>query len=127
MDGQELQRVAGDCAVELPGAGLEHRVGPDWDLFKVAGKVFMLMTDMPGHPVVILKADPDDAAVLRERYADVTAGYHMNKRHWITVEGGGSIDEKLVEELVIDSYRLVVGGLPKSERPVDPNTYGRGA
>ncbi|MFJ8009940.1 MmcQ/YjbR family DNA-binding protein [Streptomyces fagopyri] len=127
MDGQELRKLAGDRAVELPGAGLEHRVGPDWDLFKVRGKVFMLMTDMPGYPVVILKADPDDAAVLRERHADITAGYHMDKRHWITVEGGGAVDEKLVKELVVDSYRLVVGGLPKSERPVDPHTYGRGA
>ncbi len=82
----------------------------------MCGKVFMLMTDMPGHPVVILKADPDDAAALRERHTDITPGYHMNKRHWITVEGGGAVDEKLVKELVIDSYRLVVGGLPKSGR-----------
>jgi predicted DNA-binding protein (MmcQ/YjbR family) len=120
LDGQELQKIAGDCTVELPGADLERRFGPDWEVYKVRGKVFMLMTDMPGHPVVILKADPDDAAALREQYADITPGYHMNKRHWITVEGGGTIDEKLVKELVIDSYRLVVGGLPKSEQPVDP-------
>jgi predicted DNA-binding protein (MmcQ/YjbR family) len=127
MDGQKLQKIAGDCTVELPGADLEHRFGPDWDLYKVRGKVFMLMTDMPGHPVVILKADPDDAAALREQHADITPGYHMNKRHWITVEGGGTVDEKLVKELVIDSYRLVVGGLPKSEQPVDPHTYGHRA
>lgn len=127
LDGQELQKIAGDCTVELPGADLEHRFDPDWEVCKVRGKVFMLMTDMPGRPVVILKADPDDAAALREQYADITPGYHMNKRHWITVEGGGTIDEKLVKELVIDSYRLVVGGLPKSEQPVDPRTYGRRA
>jgi predicted DNA-binding protein (MmcQ/YjbR family) len=125
LDGQELQKIAGDSAVKLPGTDLEHRSGPDWDLYKVRGKVFMLMTDMPGRPVVILKADPDDATSLREQYADVTPGYHMNKRHWITVEGGGAIEEKLVNELVIDSYRLVVGRLPKSEQPVDPLTYGR--
>ncbi|MFI7136155.1 MmcQ/YjbR family DNA-binding protein [Nonomuraea sp. NPDC050153] len=127
MDGQELQKIAGDCTVGLPGAHLEHRFGSDWKVYKVRGKVFMLMTDMPGHPVVILKADPDDAAALREQYADITLGYHMNKKHWITVEGGDAIDEKLVKELVIDSYRLVVGGLPKSEQPVDPRTYGRRA
>ncbi|GIH60652.1 hypothetical protein [Microbispora siamensis] len=40
---------------------------------------------------------------------------------------GHPIDEKLVKELVIDSYRLVVGGLPTSEQPVDPRTYGRRA
>nr|WP_307818861.1 hypothetical protein [Streptomyces sabulosicollis] len=40
---------------------------------------------------------------------------------------GGTIDEKLVKELVIDSYRLVVGGLPQSEQPADPRAYGRRA
>ncbi|MEV0186080.1 MmcQ/YjbR family DNA-binding protein [Streptomyces sp. NPDC050625] len=127
MDGLELQKIAHDSTAELPGTDLEHRSDPNWELHKVRGKVFMLMTDMPGRPVVILKADPDDAAALRVQYADITPGYHMNKRHWITLEGGGTIDEKLVKELVIDSYRLVVGGLPKSERPVDPHTYGRRA
>ncbi|MEU9379886.1 MmcQ/YjbR family DNA-binding protein [Streptomyces sp. NPDC048279] len=127
MDGEQLRKIAGASTAELPGAGLEHRSGPDWDLYKVGGKVFMLMTDMPGHPVVILKADPDDAVALRERHKDITPGYHMNKRHWITVEGGGTVDEELVKELVIDSYRLVVGGLPTSEQPVDPRTYGRRA
>jgi predicted DNA-binding protein (MmcQ/YjbR family) len=127
LDGPELQKIAGDSAAALPAVDVEHRVGPDWAVYKVRGKVFMLMTDMPGRPVVILKADPDDAAALREQYADITPGYHMNKRHWITVEGGGTVDEKLVKELVIDSYRLVVGGLPKSEQPVDPRTYGRRA
>ncbi len=115
MDGPELQKTAGDCAAEL--AGVEHRSDPDWQTYKVRGKVFMLMTDMPGRPVVILKADPDDAAALREQHADITPGYHMNKRHWITAEGGGAIDEKLVRELVIDSYHLVVRGLPKSGQP----------
>lgn len=125
MDGQDLQRIAGDCAADLPGTDLEHRSGPDWKVYKVRGKVFMLMTDMPGRPIVILKADPGDAAALREQYADITAGYHMNKTHWITAEGGGSIDEKLVKDLVLDSYRLVVSGLPKSRQPVDPHADGR--
>ncbi len=123
MDAQELQRIAGDCTADLPDTDLEHRLDPDWDLYKVRGKVFMLMTDLPGRPVVILKADPDNAAVLREQYADITPGYHMNKTHWITLEGGGTIDEKLVQELVTESYRLVVGGRPRSERPAHPSPH----
>lgn len=122
MDGQDLQKVAGRRAADLPDAEFEHRVDPDWEVYKVHGKVFMLMTSMPGHPVVILKADPEEAAALREQHPHITPGYHMDKRHWITLAGGGSIDEKLAEELVVDSYRLVVGGLPKSRRPVDPRT-----
>jgi predicted DNA-binding protein (MmcQ/YjbR family) len=57
-------------------------------------------------------------------HTDVTAGYHMNKKQWITLESGGPIDKKLVEELVTESYRLVVGNLPRSDHPVDPEMYG---
>ncbi|MEU6206825.1 MmcQ/YjbR family DNA-binding protein [Micromonospora musae] len=122
MDGQELQKVANEYATELPDVTFEHRDGPNWELYKVGGKVFMLMTDMPGHPVVILKADPDEAVGLRAQYAEITTGYHMDKKHWITAAGGSSLDENLVKELVTDSYRLVVDKLPRSKRPVDPGT-----
>lgn len=124
MNGSALQTFAAECADELPGARLEHPFGPDWEVFKVRGKVFMLMTDVPGKPVVILKSEPDEAEALRETHAEITRGYHMNKKHWITLEPGASIDRKLVEELVTESYRLVVGGLPRSDQPVDPQTYG---
>lgn len=108
MDGRELQQVADEYARELPEVTFEHRVAPNWEVYKVGGKVFMLMTDMPGRPVVIVKADPDDAVRLREQYAEITPGYHMNKTHWITAASGPGLDEDLVKELVADSYRLVV-------------------
>ncbi|MBT2452456.1 MmcQ/YjbR family DNA-binding protein [Streptomyces sp. ISL-43] len=124
MNGTTLRKTAADCAEELPGAALEHPFGPDWEVFKVRGKVFMLMTEVPGRPVVILKADPSEAHALREQYSHITPGYHMNKKHWITLEGGDGVDKELVDELVTDSYRLVVARLPRAERPVDPHTYG---
>ncbi|MEV5643797.1 MmcQ/YjbR family DNA-binding protein [Streptomyces flaveolus] len=124
MNGTTLHQTAADCAEGLPGTALEHPFGDDWEVFKVRGKVFMLMTEVPGRPVVILKADPDEAHALREQYSHITPGYHMNKKHWITLEGGNDIDKELVGELVTDSYRLVVTHLPKAERPVDPHTYG---
>jgi predicted DNA-binding protein (MmcQ/YjbR family) len=126
MNGPNLHKAAADCAEELPGAQLEHPFGDDWDVFKVRGKVFMLMTEVSGRPVVILKADPGEAQTLQQRYSHITPGYHMNKKHWITVEGGEGVDNKLVKELVTESYRLVVGHLPKAEQPVDPHTYGAG-
>ncbi|MER7723890.1 MmcQ/YjbR family DNA-binding protein [Streptomyces sp. NPDC096323] len=125
MNGTTLHKTAADRAEGLPGAQLEHPFGDDWEVFKVRGKVFMLMTEVPGRPVVILKADPGEAHALREQYSHITPGYHMNKRHWITLEGGGGVDRELVDELVTDSYRLVVAHLPQAERPVDPHTYGR--
>ncbi|TDD81489.1 MmcQ/YjbR family DNA-binding protein [Saccharopolyspora karakumensis] len=126
MDGATLLKTAADCADELPGAGLEHPFGDDWDVFKVRGRVFMLMTEVPGRPVVILKSDPEEALALREQYENITPGYHMNKKHWITVDSADTLDEQLVRELVTESYRLVVAGLPKSRQPVDPHTYGHG-
>jgi predicted DNA-binding protein (MmcQ/YjbR family) len=116
MDAQDLQRVADERARELPEITFEHRVSPNWDVYKVGGKVFMLMTDMPGHPVVIVKADPDDAAALRAQYAEITVGYHMDKKHWITAAAGPGLDEDLVKELVADSYRLVVDKLPSRQK-----------
>ncbi|MEW2395818.1 MmcQ/YjbR family DNA-binding protein [Streptomyces sp. NPDC046862] len=124
MNGLALHKTAADCAEGLPGAQLGHPFGPDWEVFKVRGKVFMLMTEVPGRPVVILKADPGEALALRDQYSHITPGYHMNKKHWITLEGGEGVDKKLVEELVTDSYRLVVARLPRAEQPVDPHTYG---
>lgn len=124
MDGPTLQKTAADCAEELPGAQLEHPFGPDWEVFKVRGKVFMLMTGVPGRPVVILKADPGEAHALQEHNSHITPGYHMNKKHWITLEGGDGIGKELVRELVTDSYLLVVAHLPKAQQPVDPHTYG---
>lgn len=126
MNGSTLQKTAADCAEELPGAHLEYPFGPDWEVFKVRDKVFMLMTEVPGRPVVILKSDPGEALALREHNSHITPGYHMNKKHWITLEGGDGIDKKLVTELVTESYRLVVAHLPKAEQPVDPHTYASG-
>lgn len=99
-----LQKTAADRAEELPGARLEHPFGPGWEVFK----------------------DPGEALALREQYRHITPGYHMNKKHWITLEAGEGVDEGLVEELVTDSYLLVVSHLRKAERPVDPHTYGSG-
>src|SRR4249920_1998552 len=126
MNGSALHKTAADCAEELPGAQLEYPFGPDWEVYKVRGKVFMLMTEVPGRPVVILKADLGEAQALREQYSHITPGYHMNKKHWITVESGEGVDKELVRVLVIDSYRLVVAHLPTAKRPVDPYSYGTG-
>jgi predicted DNA-binding protein (MmcQ/YjbR family) len=125
MDGTTLLKTAAAHTEELPGSGLEHPFGPEWEVYKVRGKVFMLMTEVPGRPVVILKSDPGEAKALCEENAHITPGYHMNKKHWITLEGGEGIDGALLKELVTESYRLVVARLPKSQQPVDPHTYGR--
>lgn len=125
MDGEELQRLAAERTQELPGAGLEHPFGPEWDVFKVRGKVFMLLTVLADEPLVTLKSHPDDSRSLREAYAEITPGYHMNKRHWITLRAGAALEPQLVEDLVTESYLLVVEKLPRAQRPVDPAAFGQ--
>jgi predicted DNA-binding protein (MmcQ/YjbR family) len=125
MDNTQLQDRAATRTQELPGAELTHPFGTDWDVWKVRGRVFMLQTSITGEPIVILKAAPADGRALREAHDDITAGYHMNKRHWITLHPGGELDAQTVDDLVTESYLLVVENLPKNLRPVDPATFGQ--
>ena len=126
MDGRQLQERAAARAQELPGAEMSHPFGEDWDVHKVAGKVFMLFSQVAGTDVVIVKSAPSDAKALVEGMADITPGYHMNKKHWITLNPGGTgLDEQLVDDLVTESYLLVVEKLPRRLRPVDPETFGQ--
>lgn len=125
MDVDRLQPHAAARAEELPGAELTHPFGDDWDVYMVAGKVFMLFSQVDGQPVVILKSAPSDAKALVEGMPDISPGYHMNKKHWITLHGGGPLDGQLVDDLVTESYLLVLEKLPRRLRPVDPDTFGR--
>ncbi|MCG7320818.1 MULTISPECIES: MmcQ/YjbR family DNA-binding protein [Arsenicicoccus] len=125
MQEAELAALAARRTEELPGSELTHPFGEDWEVWKVRGRVFMLQTEITGESIVILKAAPEDGKALREAHPDVTPGYHMNKKHWITVHPGDTIEPGLVEDLVTESYLLVVEGLPRRQRPVDPATFGR--
>ena len=125
MNGEELQEQARERVQELPGADLEHPFGRGWDVYKVRDKVFMLLTHVTGEPIVILKTDPEDGKALQEQHEAITTGYHMNKKHWITLHPSGDLSKSLVDDLVTDSYLLVVENLPRAKRPVDPVTFGR--
>lgn len=127
MQGTTVQQYAEERAEVLPAATLTHPFGPDWEVYKVRGKVFMLLTGITGEPIVILKSPPEESRALRGSHEEITPGYHMNKQHWITLSPGESIDKQLVDDLVTESYLLVVEkNLPKDQQPVDPHTFGQG-
>lgn len=90
---------------------------PETSVFKVLRKMFAL-TALDARPLTVnLKCDPEDALRLRAAHAGLIApGWHMNKRHWNTVTVDGGLPDRLVRELVEDSYDLVVAGLPRAER-----------
>ena len=97
------------------GVTEETPFGPDTLVYKVVGKMFAL-TGMPDFISVNLKADPEKAVELREKYDAVEPGYHMNKKHWNTILIDGSIPDRLLLEWLEDSYQLVVAGLTKKEK-----------
>lgn len=124
MNSKELTSAAAARAEELPGSERENPFGPEWDVYKVRGRVFLLLP-IDGTGRVTLKSHPDDAVALRETFADIVPGYHMNKKHWITLTPGPSREVGLVTELVTESYLLVVEKLPRAQRPVDPALFGQ--
>ena len=69
-------------------------------------------------PTVNLKCDPDLALDLRDRYEQVRPGYHMNKKHWNTVEIESGIPDIELRRMIDHSYELVVEGLPKSKAKI---------
>jgi predicted DNA-binding protein (MmcQ/YjbR family) len=82
--------------------------GPEVVVFKIGGKMFALagIDEVPTR--VNLKCDPDLALDLRDRYAQVTPGYHMNKKHWNTVEIESGIPDGELRKMIDHSYDLVV-------------------
>ncbi len=103
------------CA-SLPGAAEDYPFGDDVAVFKVAGKMFALVALAGGPGSVSLKCDPEWALALRAMHEAVRPGYHLNKRHWNTVELDGTVDDAELHEMVEHSYELVVGRLPRSQR-----------
>jgi predicted DNA-binding protein (MmcQ/YjbR family) len=98
------------------GAAETFPFGPQTSVFKVDGKMFAL-SRLAGTPLsVSVKCEPALAEQLRQMHPAVTPGYHLNKKHWNTVVLDGSLPERLVKDLVEDSYDLVVSRLPASRR-----------
>lgn len=81
--------------------------GPDNIVYKVKGKMFLLV-GLDAQPLRFnVKCDPEKALELREQYSCVLPGYHMNKKHWNTVVVDGSVSTQLLKEWIDHSYALV--------------------
>ena len=99
--------------------------GPEVLVYKVAGKMFAATNPDSVPSEVNLKCDPDRALELRDLYAAVKPGWHMNKKHWNTVILNGSIPKGEIERMIDHSYGLIVKGLKKREREGLEITYGK--
>jgi predicted DNA-binding protein (MmcQ/YjbR family) len=105
-----------EYCLKKPGATEGTPFGEEHLVFKVGGKMFALVGLEEVPATANLKCDPDLALELRDRYEQVRAGYHMNKKHWNTVEITAGIPEAELRKMIDHSYELVVQGLPKAVR-----------
>ena len=98
-----------------PGATASYPFDEETLVFKVYGRMFAL-TNVNRPASVTLKCDPEWSHVLRETYAAIRPGYHMNKQHWNTLTLDGTLPEAEVRQLIDHSYDLVVRALKKADR-----------
>jgi predicted DNA-binding protein (MmcQ/YjbR family) len=101
--------------LSFPGASEDLPFDENTLCFKVMGKIFTIC-DIEEFESINLKCDPVKAIELREMYPDIVVpGYHMNKKHWVTVSMQHNLPDDLLKEWITDSYNLVVAGLPKKD------------
>jgi predicted DNA-binding protein (MmcQ/YjbR family) len=93
--------------LKLAGAEETFPFGPETSVFKVGGKMFALSPLQRKPLTVSVKCEPELGEQLRGTYDEIEPGYHLNKRHWLTVTCGGEVPDELVLQLVAGSHELV--------------------
>jgi predicted DNA-binding protein (MmcQ/YjbR family) len=112
MDWKRLR----DTCLSFRGAEETFPFGPETSVFKVEGKMFALSRASAEPLTVSVKCEPALAEQLRTAHPAITAGYHLNKRHWNTVVIDDSLPDQMIADLIEDSYDLVVSQLPRAKR-----------
>ncbi|WP_429034725.1 MmcQ/YjbR family DNA-binding protein [Aeromonas media] len=103
--------------LSLPGATEDTPFGPEFLVYRIAGKMFALVNWQAEPLTINLKCEPELALLLREIHPEVKPGWHMNKQHWNTVTLVEDLDTDLWQGWIEHSYERVVAGLPRARRP----------
>jgi len=129
-----------DYCLSLPGAIETFPFEPTVSVFKAANLKMFAITAESSVPIDIsVKCEPEIGETLRATYRSIVPGYHLNKRHWITITLDGDVADERVRELVLDSYQLVAPKVaatgartssrrsaPRAARQVDDRKADRG-
>lgn len=105
-----------DFMLAKPEATLDFPFGNDVSVFKVKGKMFALLGFRNEMQMLNLKCDPNEAVALCDLFKSITPGYHMDKKHWISIYFDGSVPQGEIERLIDNSYLLVVKKMPKRDQ-----------
>ena len=111
----DLESLRNYC-LSKKSASEDMPFGEDTLVFRVLGKIFTLTSLDTEGCRVNLKCNPDYAIELREKFEDIQPGYHMNKKHWNTVNCENGLDSALIKSLIDHSYELIVQSMTKAQR-----------
>ena len=116
MDVDELERLA----LGLPGAWADNPWEHEYPVVKVgpegAGKIFAFLA--ADHVGVKAGATREVADEWLDRYpGDATVMAYIGRSGWNDLALHGAIPDDEIAEAVLDSYRAVVGKLPRKHRP----------
>lgn len=96
-----------EYCLSLPEAEETLPFDDDTLVYKVSGRMFaMISISRPDHFAV--KCHPDRALLIRDRYAEITPGWHLNKRHWNDVSIVGELSDSFLKAEIRHSYIAVV-------------------
>ena len=86
-------------------------------VYKVAGKWFVVV-DMDDLTHIVIHHSPEVGEALRDKYSQIIPAWHFNKRYWSSVRMDGDLPEKLVRELIKESYIFTIrhNVTPKASR-----------
>jgi len=96
-----------EYVLSMPNAVLDYPFGEDVAVYKVQDKMFALIPEGKDPVRISLKCDPLLSEKLREEYETVMPGYHLNKKHWITIILSGQLPWEEIQGLIRHSYDLV--------------------
>ena len=91
----------------MPNSRLDYPFGEKVAVYKVADKMFAIISEDKNPLQLSLKCDPQLAVTLREKYETVLEGYHLNKKHWNTILLTGQLPIEELQSLILLSYNLV--------------------
>ncbi len=110
-----------------PEAIEDFPFGFDVAVMKIHRRMFATLAQRDDTTSMNLKCDPHEALILRDIFPAVLPGYHMNKRHWNTVQLDGSVPAGEIQRMIDNSYALVVRGLTRAQRRALEIRHGKAA
>ncbi len=83
-------------------------------VFKLKNRMFALVG--LHNNFINLKCEPELAIERREKFNEITAAYHMNKKHWNSVDYTQNLSFIFLKQMIDESYNLVYNSLTKKEK-----------